>query len=64
MGEKLEINLTIDRAAEPLAGSVRAGDESPREFQGWTGLIAAIDAARALASREGTVAADGEKEDK
>lgn len=39
------IVLELDPGADPIAGQVRAPDQDPRAFTGWTGLFAALRAA-------------------
>jgi hypothetical protein len=51
--ERLEVDLA---ATTPLRGVVRCGDLQEREFEGWVGLAAAVDACVAEARCE---AADG-----
>ena len=56
------IVLELDPGADPIAGQVRAPDQAPRAFTGWTGLFAALRAATgegAGAARDGRMGDPG-----
>jgi hypothetical protein len=40
-----QIMVDLEPDADPIAGRVRAHDQDPRAFTGWTGLFAALLAA-------------------
>jgi hypothetical protein len=45
-----QIMVDLEPGADPIAGRVRAHDQDPRAFTGWTGLFAAL---RAVTSENG-----------
>ena len=48
----VSIRVAIAVGSDPIAGVVTVGDAPPREFETWFELIAALDGARAPASKD------------
>jgi hypothetical protein len=51
------LHLAIDMGSDPIAGSVAARGERPRQFSGWIDLVEAIEDARSTAAPDSNGAA-------